>query len=753
MPIFITTFSGAQLQEAHITSAQDLQATVPSLVVGSNGQGVRDAPTFTLRGQGSTFEGSPGVAVYLDEVPLPAPITLSNQGGPGNFLDLANVQILAGPQGTLFGRNTTGGAVLLVPNKPNDRFGGYVQGTYGNYNDRELQGVINIPLIPGVLSTRLAVESKDRGGFTYDVAQHVWRDDVHYITGRFGVKWTPTSKLENYTMAYYTDSHNHGPGSINEGINVPGIVGTNSYYWGTTGGAIGCNPATTASDPVSCVNQASYLTNLAAQAKAYGPRKTALDVQEFDDILTWGVTNTTRYQATPDTDFRNIASYAYYDGNWAIDSDGTPYPQYDTGVNGLSKNASKDKFEAVTDEVQVQGKALDGNLTYTAGTFFFLQQTLGTNSYYGLSYCMWNLYVYNMCSAMVAPAQFTFRSHSEAAYAQGTYNIGQLVPKLQGLKLTLGYRYSWDQIDGTALFNGLFSGHMRSSSPSWTAGLAYNASRRLLLYGKVSHGYKAGGFNTYSVYPNTRTFGPEYDTAYEVGLKSNSYIGSMPVQFNIDAYRTDYSKIQRAAADYNPATFTEGAVMLSSASAIIQGIDVHGIIKPTRLLELGADYGYTDAYYTKFPYTPNLSMYGYTDCNGKPWLAGTQLNLACRPLQYVVPNIFSAYMQYTLPVNESLGAITFYLHYSYEGAQHTEALFGSQQPFELLKSYSLVNMSLTWQRIFGKPVDVSFYVTNVTGALYRTTNTDTWESLGVASTLYGEPRMFGIRLRYHFGDE
>ena len=741
---------------------------MPSLVVGQNGQGVRDASTFTLRGQGTTFEGSSGVATYLNEVPLPTPVTLSNQGGPGNFLDLSNVQVLAGPQGTLFGRNTTGGAVLLVPQRPTDRFEGYIQGSYGNYNDREFEGVINVPIIPGVLKARLAVQTKDRDGYTHDVYQNVWHDDTHYATARLGIDWSPTGDFDSYTMAYYTNSHNHGPGSINEGYNVPGLVAANAFEWnvglpayGVPPGVIGCSPG---AGPTSCTAASAYYTGLANQAKQLGPRADALDVHEYDYIHTWGVTNTTKLQITPNTAVRNIASYAEYRDGYSIDEDGSTAPQYDTGYNGFGANAAssafpRDAFSTATEELQLQGTQLNDNLNYTLGGFYFASEPTGAPQVgSAVDSCSFNLVAFAMlaggntqtyCSPFVS--QFKETNRSEALYGQGTYNLGQLTPVLRGLKLTLGYRYTWDQITGSSTYNGGFTGRLRSSAPTWTVGLDYKLWEGMLAYGKVSRGYKAGGVNTYAVYTDTETFGPEYNTTYEVGLKSDTHILDRPVRFNLSLYRTIYDKIQRAAGDTNPAG-VQGAVILSSASAVIQGLELEADTKLTRDLEFGLNYGYTDAYYTKFPYTPNQSFFGYTDCNGTPWDAHTTLNLACRPLQYIAPNIFSAHLTYNLPIDPSLGKISAFLNYSYEDPQHTEALFGSQQPFELLKSYQLLNLTVDWRNMFGRPIDASFFATNLTDTLYRTTNTDTWESENTASTLYGEPRMFGFRLKYHWGD-
>lgn len=108
VPIVITAISPEGLRERGVTNLQGLQSQVPSLIVQSNGQASRDVMSPAIRGQGASFQGAPGVVIYMNEVPLPIGFTLSTQGGPGNFVDLQSVQVLSGVQGTLFGRNTTG---------------------------------------------------------------------------------------------------------------------------------------------------------------------------------------------------------------------------------------------------------------------------------------------------------------------------------------------------------------------------------------------------------------------------------------------------------------------------------------------------------------------------------------------------------------------------------------------------------------------------------------------------------------------
>src|SRR5690606_15557429 len=103
------------------------------------------------------------------------------------FIDLENVQVLSGPQGTLFGRNTTGGAVLFVPRKPTEDFEGYVEGGYGNYDFKAVEAAINIPLISDKLLVRIAGAFQDRDGFTKDLIFDKKRDDLHWYSGRVSV--------------------------------------------------------------------------------------------------------------------------------------------------------------------------------------------------------------------------------------------------------------------------------------------------------------------------------------------------------------------------------------------------------------------------------------------------------------------------------------------------------------------------------------------------------------------------------------
>ncbi|HWD66563.1 MAG TPA: TonB-dependent receptor plug domain-containing protein, partial [Caulobacteraceae bacterium] len=151
VPVAVTTFSSEKIQEKGITDRTGLADFTPSMITITGGYPSEFA-YFALRGQGPAFGSVPGVVPYFAEVANPVGI----DGRVGAYFDLANVQVLAGPQGTLFGKNATGGNILFEPQRPTNVFGGYVQGEYGNYNDRRGEGAINIPIVKDKVLFRLA---------------------------------------------------------------------------------------------------------------------------------------------------------------------------------------------------------------------------------------------------------------------------------------------------------------------------------------------------------------------------------------------------------------------------------------------------------------------------------------------------------------------------------------------------------------------------------------------------------------------
>src|SRR5260370_707625 len=166
VPISISVLNQQQLENRNVVNSQDLAAYVPSLSANTNFG--TDNSSFAIRGFVQDIGTAPSVGVYFADVVAPRGasngIPTGDGAGPGSFFDLQNVQVLKGPQGTLFGRNTTGGAVLLVPQKPTSELGGYVEGSVGDFNMRRVQGVFNIP-VNDHLRVRLGIDHQGRAGY------------------------------------------------------------------------------------------------------------------------------------------------------------------------------------------------------------------------------------------------------------------------------------------------------------------------------------------------------------------------------------------------------------------------------------------------------------------------------------------------------------------------------------------------------------------------------------------------------------
>lgn len=162
VPISVTALSQEDLRENGVHTFNDLQHLVPSMTLATGAS--RNEQWVSIRGISGLSTDGQAVVTYLNEVPLgPSANGGTGGSGPGLFFDLDTVQVLKGPQGTLFGRNAVGGAILYQSKRPTENFEGYLEGTYGNYNNRELQGALNVPISEQLL-VRVAVNSLNREG-------------------------------------------------------------------------------------------------------------------------------------------------------------------------------------------------------------------------------------------------------------------------------------------------------------------------------------------------------------------------------------------------------------------------------------------------------------------------------------------------------------------------------------------------------------------------------------------------------------
>ncbi|WP_257540484.1 TonB-dependent receptor [Sphingobium sp. CFD-1] len=305
VPVSITAITPEQLREKAVNDPYDLTMSVPGLNVRVGGA-TRETPDYFIRGQGNTFSGNPGVLVYFNEVPLGS-LNPNLQSAAANLMifDMASVQVLKGPQGTLFGKSSTGGAVLFSPQKPKDEFGGYLDVQVGNYNLREFQGAVDIPIIEGKIAVRFAFDIARRDGFTVSQSTGQKLDQKHRETFRLGINLTPTEWLESYFMLQQFEADEASVGGVFTDFNpnfalfntTPGVgVG----YFAVAGLCASISAPTAV--PGCIATRTGRIADLVAELKAEqarlaaggSKRRNLTSRRDYQNFKTQQITNTTR---------------------------------------------------------------------------------------------------------------------------------------------------------------------------------------------------------------------------------------------------------------------------------------------------------------------------------------------------------------------------------------------------------------------------------------------------------------------------
>ena len=703
-----------------------------------------------------------------------------NGVGAGSIFDLQDIQVLKGPQGTLFGRNTTGGAILLVPQQPTDTLEGYVEGTYGNYNERRLQGVINVPL-SDTFKVRFGVDRNQRDGYMHNrsgigprdfnnvelhrhAAQHRCRSDSR--TSRT----TPSSRIRIRTRAAY--------------------VGKFVFCTNAANTPLAANPAFPAKPVCNQLNKEK-----AANFGFYDVENSVANPYVRD--TTWQIINTTTWRASDALTVKNIASYGQAEESYSFNLDGdvpqgAPYttaaftpagstPFVVTYPGPHHKEGSEQTF---TDELQFQGRSVRRSLgrpvdiRNSASRCAIRSSTLS---------CCQAAPTHTRSSALPRPAgtwassATTIIDQDYALYAQGTFKFTST------LSLTAGIRETWDytreesdnirvavsptgptayscprvttltaaQRNSDLTFNQLCMRkfNSKSSRPTWLIDLDYKPSRDMLVYAKYSRGYRAGGVNEANV--GLETWQPEKVDDYEVGFKS-SFRGTVSGTFNVNGFWNDFSN-QQSQVTINACTLaTNPACHVGNVGiAGVQNIGqsrMRGVEVDTSLsmgsFRIDAGYAYLEAKVIAAT-VPFCDPTQY-DCAHAGFLGpGNTLTFSPK-------NRVTVTGTYTLPVDPKLATVLISATFTHTDSQystHSDDILLAQIPYnaEIAPATNLVNLNLDLKNVGGAPVDLAFFATNLTNQKYWVAVTSSTGSLGGESVVLGEPRMFGGRLRVRFG--
>ncbi len=708
VPVAVTVLSQGTLLANNVQTIQDLQYLVPSLSLSNN------APNqvgLSLRGQGVRGVQA-GVTMFLNEVPLATINGGVQNNGPGLFFDLENVQVLRGPQGTLFGKNSVGGDILLQTARPTNEFSGRVQATYGNYNDQEIDGVVNFPIVKDVLLARIAYNGQLRDGYSHILAEPshpngIDADNRSNWAVRGTMTFRPSEVFQNDTILADSKFSSRGMFGV--------LVEQNPAVWSSF---LPFFP--------SVANLPSYL----AQQQPLGIRTSIpLDV---DDVANGGslvLSNITRVTLSRNLTLRNIFGYDREETILQADQDNTLLLLFDAPSNPSATVARQ-----WTEELQLLGKSLHERLDWIAGAFFMDQPI--PNDFV--------LQAYNVLSF---PGYSLFRRarSSKAVYTHGIYDLSSIAPHV---KITAGVRYTKDDIreedrNGGGVCSGAVQdcaaaaiatevdNRARSNALTWTIGLDYQATPNTLLYVTSRRGYRPGGFNFGAPGATSPpSYGPEFVTDGEIGVKSDWKLAHVPIRTNADVWYQAYSDIQEPellAISIAPLTQNAGRARL-------WGAELEALAQLTDNFQLGINFDHSYLQYTQF--NP-----------GVPASVITSLE-ATRTLNNP-PNKYGLSARYHLPLAGNVGSVSMRADWNWQ-ASGGDATFNS---LGVIQSFGLLNVSADWKGMYGTAFDLSLFASNLLNKDYVINAVPTFEPtlLGYGSAIYGVPRMYGMRVRYRFG--
>jgi iron complex outermembrane receptor protein len=784
VPIAVTAFTAKTLKEKGITDVSGLTRLTPNvnLDTASAFGGANEVLSASIRGIGQddfAINFQPGVGVYVDGV-----YYARTTGANVNMLDVERVEILKGPQGTLFGRNTIGGAISIVTRDPSNDYHATAEATTGSFNRHDFQGSVDIPMIPDVLTSTFTFASLNRDGYqkripypangiVIDPPGSLVNDgtDTFHTQGgqgqnslRYKLVWKPQADVRITAAADWTHADESStaeslldaytgatlgglydgcvagvPGFLGPGTNLvcgprgpggtgpgllnknPGIQGTNRFFWGP-----------------------QYILKNIDQTYATAP--------DFNHLDNFGGALTASWDVSPTLNLKSITGYRRLNWDVALATDASPVQ--------LNSDAQKQAQHQFSEELQANGSLLDGRLKYTSGLYYFNEGGFEHD------------YVSIAAGTLQVNGIDTIDTSSYAAYFHADYAL------TTQLKLIAGARYSIDdekidvdQSDLNGFFTKLYgcyplipsvlSSPRCTGAPTGlnggtgfpvpgnpllftpnvpysrtfdvftpTVGLQYQITPDAMAYATYSKGYKDGGWTTRltnyeSVLPS---FGPEKSKTYEVGLKTEWFDHSLLL--NLAGFYTDYDGIQL--------NFQEGLspTIQNAGNARILGSELSGDWLAGNGFSLAGTVGYMDAQYTSL--TSGLN--GTNSCV-QPYSPCITLGSKLPKTPKWKSSISPSYVYYI----ENGAGIRFGIDYT-----HTASMYNDSFNTSALKRPDVndIDMSIT----FIAPRDRYELVlggTNITNQRYLLTGNEDYAS-GLIYGTYNPPGEWYLKLRARF---
>ncbi|HEY0315490.1 MAG TPA: TonB-dependent receptor [Sphingomonas sp.] len=573
-PISITAFTAARLEAQGITAINRIQDFTPNLTFANipANSGIASNAAVYIRGIGQNDFAptvDPGVGIYVDGVYLGR-----SAGAVFDLIDVDSVEVLRGPQGTLFGRNTIGGAINVTSIQPSDKFIAKGDIKYGTDNRINVRGVVSGPLADGIYAKIAGgIFSQDGYVDAPNLGKKLGNQDTKMVRG--AIRVAPAGSPVEVTIAgdWSRDKSNGAPVVI-KGIDMS-----------DTGSFVFLNDALALGNPALCFNAAN-----AGNTACYNNRVVSKDTnyatgKTYSDLEIWSLSGTAKWHVSDAVELKSITAYRHVSGSFAQDRDGSNLP-----INYVSDDFLQKQW---SEELQLTGKALDKRLSWVAGFYYYHESGFDLNP----------------VNFLVGGAESGgyYNYNDWAVYGQGTYKI------TDKLSLTAGLRYTQDRKKFlpdqyvTANFPPFFSDPIgtpvvphetvkaNANRATPMVNLAYQWTPGFMVYATYSQGFKGGGY-TQRIFPpeaSLPSFKPESVDSYEAGFKWVGFDNHL--RLNADGYYTSYSDMQLLVADASRV----GPFITNAGRARITGFEAEATLIPAEGWRLAASAGLTDARYTR----------------------------------------------------------------------------------------------------------------------------------------------------------
>ena len=769
-PVAVTALGTDAIYKQNITEVSDLTSVVPG--VNFTVSGGANNTVFSIRGRSRGVFGNalPAVNSYINEVPL------STWGGNIPTYDMASLQVLKGPQGTLFGRNSTSGAVLVATQAPDYEFGGYVSASVGEYDSRVIEGAVNIPLVADKVALRIAGQMDDRDGYTEDMIFTHLDDYGNHDRENYRISLLiepsenfsnltvyENNKLEERSVPIIPVGYRPGEGALPF---VPYYSGGDFRAPGTLfpldpGAGYTINGATL----VPCNGDPSCdIGVIAARQEAAGPRKAWNDLAGTLDQEIKSFSNTTTWDAGAFT-LKNILGYREIFTHSFSDIDGTQLP-----IIHADNYVGNKQF---TEELQISGEALDGALNYVGGLFYLKSEPDGGNRLALQLFAQSGTPITNpqfpdpatFLSGAQGPGDF-YTDTSKAAYGQVTYDLSTLSDSMEGLSVDIGLRHTKDKAEKCPVAGTLYTDPLPTESDctqriseefsktTYNLSLNYQMTDDILLYGVTRTGYRAGGLSSPTFGGQLipfQSYEPEDVQDFELGMKNDWSLGDIYGRLNVAVYRSEYEGVHYAIPTSGLATLlpngvdddgdisndpSGGLFTGNAGDATVDGIEIDLVVQLTPDLEvsLGGAYMERDLD-VKLVLPP--SMQPFAGSLATPEDIEAFVFLAAPDWSY------NAAVTYTLPLESDIGDISLTARYFTMSDVHYGGNIYADE-------YDTTDLRVDWTDVMGMSIDAAVYVTNVTDEEVIVAPSSSASSIGINSAIYNEPRMWGASLRYSF---